>query len=139
MKEEISAGGVVVFGNAILLLRKYNGDWVLPKGRIESGEEIVEAALREVSEETGIHAEAKRYLGEIHYTYKENWDETNRVHKTVHWHMMKANTMNTIPQKEEGFIDAKFVHLDKAVELVKYDDEREIIKVAVSFIKKGEW
>ncbi|MCG8485127.1 MAG: NUDIX hydrolase, partial [Clostridia bacterium] len=35
MKREISAGGVVVFGNAILLLRKYNGDWVLPKGRVE--------------------------------------------------------------------------------------------------------
>ena len=38
MREEQSAGGVVLLGNAILLLRKYNGDWVLPKGKIESGE-----------------------------------------------------------------------------------------------------
>ena len=37
---EISAGGVVVFGNAILLLKKYNGDWVLPKGRIERKEDV---------------------------------------------------------------------------------------------------
>jgi len=43
---EISAGGVVVFGNAILLLKKYNGDWVLPKGRIEKGEEVEATALR---------------------------------------------------------------------------------------------
>ena len=38
MREEQSAGGVVLLGNAILLLRKYNGDWVLPKGKIEPGE-----------------------------------------------------------------------------------------------------
>lgn len=50
MREEQSAE-VVLLGNAILLLRKYNGDWVLPKGKIESGESHEEAALREVKEE----------------------------------------------------------------------------------------
>lgn len=138
MKEEISAGGVVVFGNAILLLRKYNGDWVLPKGRVEKDEKLQEAALREVKEETGVDAILDRYLGEIHYTYKENWDETNRIHKTVHWYMMKSKNMDTIPQKEEGFVEAKYVHMDKAVDLAKYHDEREIIKVAVGYMKKGE-
>lgn len=138
MKEEISAGGVVVFGNAILLLRKYNGDWVLPKGRVEKDERLQEAALREVSEETGVYAEIERYLGEIHYTYKENWDETNRIHKTVHWYMMKSKNMETVPQKEEGFVDAKYIHMDKAIEIAKYHDEREIIKVAVNYMKKGE-
>ena len=33
MREEQSAGGVVLLGNAILLLRKYNGDWVYPRER----------------------------------------------------------------------------------------------------------
>ena len=37
MMIEVSSGGVVIFGNTILLLRKYNGDWVLPKGRLEKG------------------------------------------------------------------------------------------------------
>ncbi len=138
MKEEMSAGGVVVFGNAILLLRKYNGDWVLPKGRVEKDEQIQEAALREVREETGVDAQVERYLGEIHYTYKENWDETNRIHKTVHWYMMKSRNMDTVPQKEEGFVEAKYVHMDKAVEIAKYHDEREIIKVAVNYMKKGD-
>ena len=50
MREEVSAGGVVLFGNAILLLRKFNGDWVLPKGKVEEGENRQEAALREVLE-----------------------------------------------------------------------------------------
>ena len=130
MREEISAGGVVLFGNAILLLRKFNGDWVLPKGRVEEGEQRKDAALREVLEETGVKAEILKYLGEIHYTYKENWDET------VFWYLMKSKDMETIPLKEEGFVDAKFIHLDRVVDLARYNDEREIIKVALEEIKK---
>ncbi len=136
MREEISAGGVVLFGNAILLLRKYNGDWVLPKGKVEKNEEKDEAALREVSEESGVKGEIIKYLGEIHYTFKENWDENKTVHKTVFWYLMKAKTMNTIPQREEGFVDAKFIHINRVVDLAKYDDEKEIIKVALDEIKK---
>lgn len=136
MREEISAGGVVLFGNAILLLKKYNGDWVLPKGKVEEGENKDIAALREVLEETGVKADIIKYLGEIHYTFKENWDENKTVHKTVFWYLMKARSMDTIPQREEGFIDAKFIHMDRVVDLAKYDDEKEIIKVALSEIKK---
>lgn len=49
---------------------------------------------------------------------------------------MQAKNMDTIPQKEEGFIDAKFIHLDRVVDLARYDDEKEIIKVALQEIKK---
>ncbi|OPJ54984.1 NUDIX hydrolase [Alkalithermobacter paradoxus] len=136
MREEISAGGVVMFGNAILLLKKYNGDWVLPKGKVEEGEEKSEAALREVLEEGGVKADIVKYLGEIHYTFKENWDESRTVHKTVYWYLMKARGMDTIAQREEGFIDAKFIHMDRVVEMSKYDDEKEIIKVALEEMKK---
>ena len=125
MREEISAGGVVLFGNAILLLRKFNGDWVLPKGRIEAGEQKKEAALREVLEETGVKAEILKYLG-----------ENKAVHKTVFWYLMKSRNMDTVPLKEEGFVDAKFIHLDRVVDLARYNDEREIIKVALEEIKK---
>lgn len=136
MREEVSAGGVVLFGNAILLLKKYNGDWVLPKGKVEDGEDRQDAALREVLEETGVKADIIKYLGEIHYTFKENWDESRSVHKTVYWYLMKARYMDTIPQKEEGFIDAKFIHLDRVVDLARYDDEKEIIKVALEEVKR---
>lgn len=138
MKEEISAGGVVVFGNAILLLRKYNGDWVLPKGRVEAGEELVDAAKREVKEETGVKTEVLKYLGEIHYTYKSNWDTAQRIHKIVHWYMMRSSDLYAKPQREEGFIEARYIHIDKVVDMIKYDDEREIVKVAVDLVKKGE-
>lgn len=138
MKEEISSGGVVVFGNAILLLKKYNGDWVLPKGKVEDGEDKADAALREVFEESGIKADILKYLGEIHYTYKENWDENKRVHKTVYWYLMNCRVMETLPQREEGFVEAKFIHMDRVLDIAKYDDEKEIIKVALDEINKNK-
>lgn len=136
MREEVSAGGVVVLGNAILLLRKYNGDWVLPKGKVEEGETHEQAALREVREETGVKAQIGKYLGEIHYTYKENWDESKGVHKIVFWYLMHAKNMDTIPQKEEGFVDAKFIHVNRVADMARYTDEKEIIKVALNEINK---
>lgn len=136
MREENSAGGVVVFGNAILMLKKYNGDWVLPKGKIEEGEDRETAAIREVKEESGIKGQIVKYLGEIHYTYRENWDENKVVHKTVFWYLMNTKNMCTVAQKEEGFISAEFIHAKKAIDIAKYDDEREIIKVVSRELEK---
>ena len=138
MREEISSGGVVVFGNAILLLRKYNGDWVLPKGKVEKGESLEEAAKREVKEETGVKADIIRYLGEIHYTYKDSKNNSDGVHKIVHWYMMKSYDLQAKPQREEGFVEAKYIHLNKVVEILRYDDEREIARVAVGLIEEEE-
>ncbi|MEG0249280.1 MAG: NUDIX hydrolase [Peptostreptococcus sp.] len=136
MREEVSAGGVVVLGNTILLLRKYNGDWVLPKGKVEKGENHEQTALREVKEETGVKASIVKYLGEIHYTYKENWDHQKGVHKIVFWYLMHTKNMETVPQREEGFVEAKFVHIDRVLDIARYDDEKEIIKVALKEIEK---
>ncbi len=122
MIEEVSAGGVVIFGNTLLLLKKFNGDWVLPKGRVEKDEDIRETALREVLEESGVKAEIMRYIGMVHYTYK-NIKGDEMVYKVVHWYLMKTNSMESIPQKNEGFVEATFVHVDKATELVKYKSE----------------
>ncbi len=133
MIEEVSAGGVVVFGNTLLLLKKFNGDWVLPKGRVEKDEDIRETALREVLEESGVRAEIMRYIGMVHYTYK-NIKGDEMVFKTVHWYLMKTNSMESVPQKNEGFVEATFVHIDKAGELIKYEDEKKIIDKALGLL-----
>lgn len=99
MREEISAGGVVIFGNAILLLRRYNGDWVLPKGKVEKEEALHQAAIREVYEESRARVEVLAYLGEIHYSYRDCWKE-EVINKTVHWYLMKAKNMDCIPLKK---------------------------------------
>lgn len=131
MKEEISAGGVVIFGNTILLLKKYNGDWVLPKGKVERNEDFDSAAIREVFEESGVKGNILKYLGKIHYTFRDNREENEIINKTVHWYLMISRNMQCTPQKREGFIDARFVHINRAAKLAKYDDERSIIRKAI--------
>lgn len=132
---EISAGGVVFFGNTILLLMKMNGDWVLPKGKIEVTEDKSETALREVLEEARVKAEILSYIGEIHYAYKNFWSQNLPVEKTVHWYLMRTKSMRCFPQKEEGFKEARFVFMEKAVDMVKYNDERHIIEKAIEMFK----
>ncbi len=134
MLQEVSAGGVVVFGNAILLLKKFNGDWVLPKGRVKQNENISTTALREVYEETGVRAEIIKYIGNVNYRYK-NIKDNRIVNKTVHWYLMKTDSTKSIPQKNEGFVETRFVHIDKVSELVKYKDEKQIIDKAIKLIE----
>ena len=75
MKEEkkhIRAAGAVVFrrtprGVRLLVLRAYN-NWDFPKGLVESGEEMLAAAKREVKEETG--------LTDVDYPFGDEFRET---------------------------------------------------------------
>jgi 8-oxo-dGTP diphosphatase len=57
-----AALAVLVRGRQVLLVRRANppdqGKWGFPGGRIEPGERIADAALRELQEETGLLAEA---------------------------------------------------------------------------------
>ncbi len=131
---EVSAGGVVIFGNALLLLKKFNGDYVLPKGRMEKGESLEETALREVEEEAGIKAEIVEYIGDASYEYR-NYKYNEFIEKTVHWYLMSASNMDGVPQKSEGFIEATFVHMDRARDMVRYEDERRIIDMGLKILK----
>lgn len=126
----LSSGGVIINNNLILLLKKYNGDYVLPKGRIERGESIQEAALREVKEESGITGEIKKYLGKIEYSFINKMKNV-KVDKTVHFFLMSTKDTHTIPQSMEGFKTAKFYDRNEAIRLMKYSQERSIIRKAI--------
>ncbi len=129
--EEISAGGVVIHEDEVLILKKYRGDWVLPKGRLENGETWEDAALREVYEESGVQGDITRYIGFVKYVY--NHTDGAKVKKTVHYYLMKGGDISTRPQKEEGFCDAVFLDFEKAVHLLKHDAEKNMVKKAIDF------
>lgn len=128
--EEISAGGVVVVGDTVLTLRKYQGDWVLPKGRLEENESSEEAAIREVYEEAGVMGEIKKYIGYLKYTYVHG--NGQRVNKTVHYYLMTSKeTVGATPQKEEGFMEAVFMDSEKVIEKLKHEAEKNMVRKAV--------
>ncbi len=137
MREENSAGGVVFFQGRVLLLRKKRGYWVLPKGRIEPGEAMETATLREVQEESGVQGEIVRYIGEINYSYKNQWTGYEWVIKRVCWYLMTARNGRCTPQLEEGFSSARFVSGEEAVRLLRYDDERKILMEALEMAGTG--
>jgi len=64
-RREFSAGGVVYKGSK-WLVGKHSGyhKWVLPKGLVDKGESMAEAAVREVEEECGIKARVIEKLKE---------------------------------------------------------------------------
>ena len=68
---------------------KYDG-WVLPKGTVEAGEEYKETAIREVLEETSVHASIIKYIGKSQYSFSVPEDT---VAKDVHWYLMMSNKL----------------------------------------------
>lgn len=126
--KEISAGGVIASGNNVLVLHKFRGDWVLPKGRVEEGESLEDTALREVWEESGYQCQIHRKLGFVKYNY--DLPDGTEVQKTVHYFAMTVIGGEARPQKEEGFRDSVFIPWKKAVKLLRHDSERNMVRTA---------
>ena len=131
MIEATSCGGVVIFRGKILVLyksykNKYDG-WVLPKGTVEAGEEYKETALREVAEESGVHASIIKYVGKSQYSFSIPDDV---VEKEVHWYLMMANSYYSKPQREEYFVDSGYYKFHEAYHLLKFSNERQILEMA---------
>ncbi|SKA33969.1 ADP-ribose pyrophosphatase YjhB, NUDIX family [Enhydrobacter aerosaccus] len=53
----VSIKGVLIDGGCVLLLRNARGEWDLPGGRPDTGEDFPAALKREVCEETGLDVE----------------------------------------------------------------------------------
>jgi len=54
MKKTESSGGIVESDGLILVVNQFGTSWSLPKGHIERGENRIDAAKREICEESGI-------------------------------------------------------------------------------------
>ncbi|MBV9659801.1 MAG: NUDIX domain-containing protein [Acidimicrobiales bacterium] len=64
---EVCVGAVAVFDDRILLVRRGRmpglGTWSVPGGRVEPGETLAEAVVRELREETGLSAVCDSLIG----------------------------------------------------------------------------
>ncbi len=112
----VRAAGCVVHddaGNMLLILR--NGRWDLPKGKVESGETLLQAALREVEEETGIAP-----LPTTRYPLPIKTYHTFNLYGG--WHLKQTSWFDAHvvggkpvgkPQDEEGITDVVWVTPDE--------------------------
>lgn len=90
--KEISAGGVVyrtIEGKReIQLIQDRYGKITLPKGKLERGETVEQAALREIEEETGIKGRILNVLEVVGYRYVN--PEGKSVDKEVHYFLVES-------------------------------------------------
>jgi 8-oxo-dGTP pyrophosphatase MutT (NUDIX family) len=157
MVREISSGGVVV--------RQRDGDWwvavieppgdpdtsvakakgrqekrvlALPKGLVDPGEQPVETALREVHEETGIHAEIVTKLADIKYVYTRTWAGNERVFKIVSFYLMRyrSGRINEVSEAMRIEVaEALWVKLQDAPKLLSYKGEKQMAKKAMEYLE----
>ena len=139
MRHEFSAGGVLVRREneqwefaAIRPGGRPAGLWALPKGQIQEGETSEDAALREVTEETGAAGRPIGKLGDIRYWF--NW-KGERIFKIVSFFLIEY------AGGDIGDIDAEFQHevadvqwlpLTDAASLLAYKGEREMAELAAA-------
>jgi bis(5'-nucleosidyl)-tetraphosphatase len=98
MSESLSAGGVIVRWEGekllvALVLEEGNPDYILPKGKVESGEALEIAAQREIEEEAGLTELA--YLGKL--GVRERMDFRKRAWKVTHYYLFSTTQQQGHP------------------------------------------
>lgn len=129
---ETSAGGMAVRtidgAPAVAIIGRRRGRlrWSLPKGHVEAGESLEQAAVREVREETGISASVLRRLGTMEYTFTE---AGQRIHKTVHHFLMRA-VSGELSDEDPEVSEVAWVALDELPGRLAYPAERRLARRA---------
>ena len=158
MVREISAGGVVV--------RHKDGEWwmaaiqpagegsspppskrsarskdktvlCLPKGLVDAGEKALDAALREVREETGITALPVTKLSDIKYMYVRTWGDGERVFKIVSFYLLRYESGQIDHISDAMRIEvarASWVRLQDAPKLLAYKGEKQMARQALEYV-----
>lgn len=105
-----AAGGIVINqkDNSILMIKRFD-KWDLPKGKLESGETLEEAAEREVQEECNIsHLRVTKFIGPTYHIYPLKGE---MILKSSYWYEMEITQepRNLTPQTEEGITEIIWV------------------------------
>ena len=129
---ERSAGGVVFRrvegGVRFLLIRDPYDNWGLPKGHLEPSESPLDAAMREVTEETGLRAlQVLEELPAIDWYFR---DRGRLVHKFCQFFLVEASEGDAEPQREEGITACLWCTYEEALTTVTYDNAREVVRAA---------
>ncbi|MEM8508939.1 MAG: NUDIX domain-containing protein [Bacteroidota bacterium] len=103
----VAAGGLVKNKKGKILFIFREGKWDLPKGKLDKGESIEAAAIREVEEETGVaQLEVKRYLQTTYHIFRRSGQY--RLKKVYWFEMYTAYDGKLIAQEDEGITAVKW-------------------------------
>lgn len=130
INEIVAAGGVVIDTErtnsplVLLVHRPKYDDWSFPKGKLDPGETIEQAALREVKEETGLDCRIIENLPQVKYSY-QNRDGRIRL-KVVHYFLMEF-VAGRISVNLHEIDAAQWCEVSDAVGKLSYEHDRKLL------------
>src|SRR5438270_7871086 len=129
------AGGIIQRaaqnGDEIMVVyRKREQDWTLPKGEVRDNESFQEAALREVEAETGCTCRLGNYLGTISYA-------DNGVPKVVMFWKMTVVQDKGIVAESEVIGEAVWMPLPAAIQRLSLAQEKSLLSRLGSSVVKA--
>jgi bis(5'-nucleosidyl)-tetraphosphatase len=138
MEKDFSYGIIPLYkdeeGIEILLIQHTEGHWGFPKGHAEAGETPLEAARRELQEETGI----SKYGIDGTTVFQEEYYLTKNsqvLHKTVVYYPAWVTDKKVVPQPEE-VKDIGWFSLIDAQEKVTFDGAKKILKKVKAYLRE---
>tara|TARA_B100001175_G_C19507084_1_gene641527 strand:- start:1991 stop:2593 length:603 start_codon:yes stop_codon:yes gene_type:complete len=113
-----AAGGLVEHRNGKFLFIYRNNKWDLPKGKIEKKEILIDGAVREVMEETGVRdLIVKKSLNNTFHLFSKNG--SYKLKKT-YWYLMTTSYEGILePQLEEGIVMADWKTKEEVPDLME--------------------
>ncbi len=135
---EFSAGGLVVRGEQVVVIvptrRAADGSRVLalPKGHVDPGETPIEAAEREVLEETGIVAKPVVELGESRYWYRR---DGRTIGKRVSFFLFDF-LEGDFAEHDDEVEEVRWLALEQAEQELSHAAEREMVTLALAYLDK---
>lgn len=132
----MSAGGVVCRQGpggleVVICGRDSDGVWGLPKGTPDPGESLEEAAVREVSEETGLEVEIRQKVGVIEYWFVR---DGVRYHKWVHYYLMRA-TGGSTENHDFEYDRVEWMPVEVAIRTLTFRNEAEMVEKARALLE----
>ncbi len=129
------SGGIVFYGDEVLLIRNEKYEWSFPKGVIRSVEKPEDVAIDRVFTETGIQAIVLAPAGRTNYEFYSVTRQKPVCNKIV-WYVMKAKDPGTVIEPIADAIEGGFVPIRDALEKVTYSQDKSLLMMAYQRYKE---